>query len=113
VVDDVLMVGDAAGLIVPLAGDGIAMALQSGRLAGECTMGFLEGRLTPNALCRMYSRRWQRQFAARLRLGRALQPIMLRPRLLSLGLKALRANPAVGAYLVNHTRDSQHARSEY
>jgi flavin-dependent dehydrogenase len=113
VVDDVLMVGDAAGLIVPLAGDGIAMALQSGRLAGECTMDFLEGRLTPNVLCRLYNRRWQRQFAARLRLGRALQPIMLRPGLLSLGLKALMAYPALGAYLINHTRDGQHARSSF
>ena len=111
VVDDVLMVGDAAGLIVPLAGDGIAMALRSGRLAGECTMDFLDGRLTSSGLCRVYNRRWQRQFAARLRLGRALQPIMLRPKLLSLGLKALRATPALGTYLVNHTRDNQHARS--
>ena len=40
---DVLMAGDAAGLIVPLAGDGIAMALEGGRLASECLDRYLSG----------------------------------------------------------------------
>src|SRR5882757_4568392 len=35
VVNDVLMAGDSAGLIAPVAGDGMGMALQAGLIASE------------------------------------------------------------------------------
>ena len=40
----VLLVGDAAGLVDPLSGDGIYEALVSSRLAAETALGVLEGR---------------------------------------------------------------------
>jgi flavin-dependent dehydrogenase len=40
----VLLVGDAAGLVDPLSGDGIYEALVSSRLASETALGVLEGR---------------------------------------------------------------------
>jgi flavin-dependent dehydrogenase len=106
VANDILMAGDAAGLIVPLAGDGIAMALQSGRLAASHSANFLSGKCGAAELRQRYVGDWQRQFDARLRLGRALQAIMLRPRLLSLGLRLLTAAPPVADCLVRHTRDT-------
>jgi flavin-dependent dehydrogenase len=106
VVSDVLMTGDAAGLIVPLAGDGIAMALQSGRLAASHSANFLAGEYVAAELRQRYSSDWRRQCDARLRLGGALQSVMLRPRLLSLGLRLLSAAPSVADYLVRHTRDT-------
>ena len=103
--NDVLMAGDSAGLIVPLAGDGIAMALRGGQMAAEHCLGFLAGRAGAAELAGGYARAWQREFGARLRLGRLLQPLMLRPRLLSLSLRLLNAAPPLGHYLVAHTRD--------
>jgi flavin-dependent dehydrogenase len=104
VVDDILMAGDAAGVIVPLAGDGIAMALQSGRLAALRTAAFLDGRLPAEQLRRRYSADWRREFGARLLLARGLQALMLRPRLLSSSLRLMGAVPPLGNYLVSHTR---------
>ena len=103
-VDDILMAGDAAGLIVPLAGDGIAMALHSGRLAAMLTVAFLGGRLPAEQLRRRYSADWRREFGARLMLARGLQMLMLRPRLLSLALRLVTVVPPIGNYLVAHTR---------
>jgi len=38
---DILMVGDAAGFVDPFIGDGISLALRSGRLAADCLAPFL------------------------------------------------------------------------
>jgi flavin-dependent dehydrogenase len=107
VLNDVLMAGDAAGLIVPLAGDGISMALQSGRLAASHTAKFLAGEVSAGELKHHYIEVWQREFGARLWLARALQTIMLRPRLLSMGLRLLNIAPPLADYLVRQTRDSR------
>ena len=106
--DDVLMAGDAAGLIAPLAGDGIAMALRSGGLAAARCGDFLAGRLSAAGLRRGYAADWGREFSARLRLGRALQSIMLRPRLLAPALRLVTAWPQVGRFLIARTRDMPH-----
>jgi flavin-dependent dehydrogenase len=104
VAGDILMAGDAAGVIVPMAGDGIAMALQAGRLAASLATEFLAGHMPADELRRRYSAEWRREFGARLTLARGLQAIMLRPRLLTSGLRLLAAFPPLGAYLVAHTR---------
>ena len=111
VVAEVLMAGDAAGLIVPLAGDGIAMALRGGQLAAEHSSRFLSGRCSAASLMDGYARAWSGEFNARLRLGRLLQSVMLRPRLLGLGLSLLNAAPALGRYVVTRTRAAPAAGS--
>jgi flavin-dependent dehydrogenase len=103
-VNDILMAGDAAGLIAPLAGDGIAMALQGGRLVGQLGSRYLSGRISAQALRQEYPDAWQRAFTARLRLGRWLQALMLRPHLLATGLGVFTALPELGSYFVRHTR---------
>jgi flavin-dependent dehydrogenase len=104
IVGDVLMAGDAAGLIVPLAGDGIAMALEGGVLAAGYLAGYLAGDRSAADVRRAYPAAWRRRFGGRLRLGRLLQPMMLRPRALGVALRLLAAYPPLGRYLVAHTR---------
>ncbi len=102
---DVLMAGDSAGLVAPLAGDGMAMALHSGKLAALDCEDYLAGRVTAAAFKRAYQVQWRATFAGRLRLGRALQAIMLRPTLIAPGLRLLDRFPALGDLLVAQTRD--------
>ena len=101
----VLMAGDAAGLIAPLAGDGIAMALRAGPLAAEFAGDCLDNRTSAETARQGYARAWRREFGPRLRLARALQALMLRPAWLGPGLRLLRVVPGVGRYLVARTRD--------
>jgi flavin-dependent dehydrogenase len=101
---DVIMAGDAAGLIVPLAGDGISMALEGGQMAAQWVMRYLEGNVDAAHLRAGYARAWSDCFAFRLRLGRALQPLLLNPRMTGAALRLLGMVPRVGAALVGRTR---------
>ena len=95
---DVLLAGDAAGMVAPLAGDGMAMALHSGKLAARMIDRYLAAELTALELKKEYTRIWNATFRSRLRLGRVLQSIMLRPTLLTPGLRLLNLLPAFGNY---------------
>jgi menaquinone-9 beta-reductase len=101
---DILMSGDAAGLIAPLAGNGIAMALESGRLAAGWLDRYLAGQIRVEELRQGYPAEWQQRFGLRLRLGRAIQPVLLRPRLASTALRLMNAFPPAGQFLVERTR---------
>ncbi len=103
--DDILFAGDAAGMIAPLAGDGMAMALHGGKLAAESIARWLSNEMTAEQMLRDYDRTWQRTFAMRLRLGRALQAVMLRPSLLIPGLRLMNRLPMLGDFIVTQTRD--------
>jgi flavin-dependent dehydrogenase len=111
--DDILMVGDSAGLIAPLAGDGIAMALESGGFAGKCVMDYLNGSLSVDQLLNNYRMNWQEQFSARLRLSYRLQAILLRPKFAALALRLLRVLPVLGRYLVVKTRGPANASNQF
>lgn len=102
---DVLMAGDAAGMIAPLAGDGMAMALHSGKLAADVLALYLEGELGADAVKQQYVAVWKRHFRRRLQLGRVLQAIMLRPALLTPGLRLINLLPTLGNVLLTQTRD--------
>lgn len=102
---DVLMAGDAAGMIAPLAGDGMAMALHSGKLAADALALYLEGKLGAEAAKQQYVGAWKRHFKGRLQLGRVLQAIMLRPALLTPGLRLMNLLPVLGNLLLTQTRD--------
>ncbi len=69
-----LRVGDAAGMIAPLCGDGQAMAIESAILLAE-----LITRGESMALHEAWPNLWRRRFSRRLFMGRALQRILLRP----------------------------------
>ncbi len=68
-----LMVGDAAGLITPLCGNGMAMAIHGGKIAAALTTSFLNGEIDRQTLENQYHKAWKRQFATRLWVGRNVQ----------------------------------------
>jgi flavin-dependent dehydrogenase len=100
---DIVMLGDSAELISPLAGNGMAIALRSAELAAPHVLAFLTDG-DARALTHTYPAAWEREFRPRLRLGRLLQPLFLQPALLSVGLRLVRRFPALGAWLVRGTR---------
>lgn len=65
----ILMAGDSAGLITPLCGNGMAMAIHAGKLAAEA---ILEGK-SREEVEKLYGRRWKAKFERRLWVGRNSQ----------------------------------------
>lgn len=69
----VLMLGDAAGMITPLCGNGMAMAIHSAKLATELVSDFCVGKITRNQLEKKYATAWNNHFSNRLWFGRQVQ----------------------------------------
>jgi flavin-dependent dehydrogenase len=68
-----LMLGDAAGMITPLCGNGMSIALHTGKIGAGLAVEYLGGRISREEMESSYSREWNRNFAKRLKTGRALQ----------------------------------------
>jgi flavin-dependent dehydrogenase len=107
VVNDILMAGDSAGLIAPVAGDGMGMALQAGEMAADVLDLFLTQQLSAMKVRESYSVLWWQTFVVRLRLSSVLQMFMLHPKWLTSGLMCMNAVPTLGRLLVSYTRDKQ------
>lgn len=69
----ILMAGDAAGMITPLCGNGMAMAIRSGVIASRWITPFMSGETDRQAMERGYAREWNNLFATRLWIGRQVQ----------------------------------------
>ena len=70
-----LMVGDAAGMITPLCGNGMAMAIRSGKMAAELTLEYCHGKISRAAMEDTYAKRWRETFANQLWFGRQVQQL--------------------------------------
>ncbi|WP_324674916.1 NAD(P)/FAD-dependent oxidoreductase [Hymenobacter sp. GOD-10R] len=101
--DHVLMCGDAAGLITPLCGNGMAMAIHGARLVAQRTHEFLLGQLGRTAMENHYRHDWHQQFAARLRVGRLVQRLFGQPTLSEAVVGGLRHWPAAVQAIMRRT----------
>jgi flavin-dependent dehydrogenase len=101
--DHVLMCGDAAGLITPLCGNGMAMAMHGASVAARHTDAFLRGGLDRASLELAYQREWQQQFGQRLQVGRAIQRLFGRPVLSEAVVGMLRYWPVAIRALMQRT----------
>ncbi len=95
----ILFIGDAAGMIAPLCGDGQAMALESAVLLGE-----LLSRGAAENLSEQWDDLWRRRFAARLRTGHWLQALLLRRGAAETSVRVLNAFPFLAQLLLAKTR---------
>jgi flavin-dependent dehydrogenase len=104
--EGVFMVGDASGVIDPLTGNGMAMAIQSALLAAPLLLRLLHNPAGRTAVENEYRRAHHRFFAPRIRWSRAVAALLSRPRLLDAAMASTR-NPRIGAALLAHTRASR------
>ncbi len=73
-----LMCGDSAGLIHPLCGNGMAMAIHSAKIASELVHKQLKAKNPDRGnLEKEYARSWKMTFGRRMQTGRYLQRLLL------------------------------------
>lgn len=104
--EGVFFLGDAAGVVAPLVGDGQAMAIESALLLGALIRerGVPRDRSARVELGLMWRARWQLRFRARMELGRHLQRWLLHGGASDRVLQLLAAAPPVTEALVRLTR---------
>ena len=71
----ILMAGDAAGMITPLCGNGMAIAVHSAKIVSEWSNKFLRNGITREMMEEGYENEWNKKFATRLWTGRRVQAL--------------------------------------
>jgi flavin-dependent dehydrogenase len=100
----IIMIGDAAGLIHPLCGNGMAMAIHSAKIASELVHNSLkEKSFSREKLEIAYQKKWNVTFQKRLKMGRLLAGLLLNPRLTKLSLKTVTRFPSLFKYIIKKT----------
>ena len=93
------MIGDSAGLIHPLCGNGMAMAIHSAKILTDLIKHGLRG----ERLCAAYAQSWKENFAQRLRTGRYLQFLLIKPQTNRLAFSIARKLPGLVPKVVQKT----------
>jgi flavin-dependent dehydrogenase len=105
--DHVFMLGDAAGLITPLCGNGMSMALHAAHNFCKFSEDYFLGKVSRSVLERQYSSWWKKEFGVRLAIGRSLQGLFYKPILLNPAVQLLSRFKKLSSFLIGltHGRD--------
>ena len=104
VVNHMLMCGDTAGLIHPLCGNGMAMAVHSAKIASELVMRFYnEPNYDRHQLELDYNLVWSKTFRKRLGFGRKLQRILMNKTIVSIGIRTIGKSKRLLKFIINKT----------
>ncbi|MEX0968237.1 MAG: NAD(P)/FAD-dependent oxidoreductase [Bacteroidia bacterium] len=99
----ILMAGDAAGMIAPLCGNGMAMAIHAGKIAAEECHRFLKSETSRSQMEQAYSHRWDKLFAQRLWAGRQIQRLFGEKLLTEAAISIAKNIPPLARFLVKKT----------
>jgi flavin-dependent dehydrogenase len=101
--DEALLAGDAAGFIDPFVGDGIAIALRSGSMAGEIAAGVGRETTIEQAHAR-YAQRYHAAFDGAFRNARRLRKMLELPGMARTAIIAMLKFPGAAEMVVRATR---------
>jgi menaquinone-9 beta-reductase len=99
----ILMCGDAAGMIAPLCGNGMAMAIHSAKILSELLVQYFEKTISEENLARNYQERWQKLFVTRLWLGRNVQKMFGNPTLTECLVRTAKNFPPLARFLIRNS----------
>jgi flavin-dependent dehydrogenase len=102
--DHILMIGDTAGLIHPLCGNGMGMAMNSAMICAELIASYLEDKMGSRAaLEQAYTLQWHTQFNRRISTGKLLSGILLKPLAADIVMKVLVNYPGLFKPMIRMT----------
>ncbi len=104
VVNRMLMCGDSAGLIHPLCGNGMGMAIGAAQLASDAILSYFNGKFESRAeVEKQYIRQWKKRFSSRLRTGHWLASLLRNYRLTYFLVPVLRKFPWILRGIIRNT----------
>ena len=100
----ILMCGDSAGMIHPLCGNGMSMAIQSAQLASKLILNYFNGEIeTRKELEMQYIRQWKRKFSLRLKAGHFIAMLFRKDTIASVLLQILKKLPFLLPIIIKQT----------
>jgi flavin-dependent dehydrogenase len=100
----ILMIGDTAGLIHPLCGNGMAMAIHSAQIVSQLIIKYHNGEIkSRDELEKKYGKEWNSNFKERLRMGRFLAFLLQKQTVSAVFMKILIKFPSLMLIIIKHT----------
>lgn len=100
----VLMCGDTAGMIHPMCGNGMGMAIHAAKMASTLTHQYLSGQIvTRTDLENQYTNVWNKEFRNRLKTGRRLARLFRMEHFSDIMMTGLKLAPGVLPMIIKQT----------
>lgn len=100
----ILMIGDAAGLIHPLCGNGMAMAMHSAKISSELIVDYYTGKIpTRKLLEKEFTRQWKQNFGKRLLIGNLLAKALQHQTITTLLISVATMFPSILPKIIKQT----------
>jgi flavin-dependent dehydrogenase len=103
----IIMLGDAAGLIAPLCGNGMSMAMRAADIISKLFPDNTPDENSHHQFETLYRQAWNKNFATRLRVGRLFQKLFGSPQITWLIIALLKPFPSLLRKIISLT----HGRS--
>lgn len=102
--NNILMIGDTAGLIHPLCGNGMAMAIHSAKIASELIIDYSNNLINSReGLEKLYVKKWNYNFKSRMRTARFIAYILRKQKLANVLLSTLIIFPFLMPIIIKKT----------
>lgn len=100
----VIMIGDTAGLIHPLCGNGMAMAMHSAKIASEILLKYFSDKeMNRDFLEKKYTNEWKKHFGKRIVMGRILARILTYKSITTLFVAIIASFPGLFRTIIKQT----------
>lgn len=99
----ILMAGDAAGMITPVCGNGMAIAIRSGKIVSEVVKDFCADKIDRHTMEDRYRKNWNKAFRQRLWFGRQVQRLFGNTRFPGLAVSLARSSQGIADLIVRNT----------
>ena len=104
----IIMCGDTAGMIHPLCGNGMGMAITSARLASVRILQFLNGEIkTRESLEKQYFKDWNNEFKTRLKTGHLIASLFRSQTVSQIAYSILKIIPFLLPKMIQFTHGKQ------
>jgi menaquinone-9 beta-reductase len=100
---NILLLGDTAGTIAPLCGNGMSMAMNSSFLVSAIIQKFLRSEISRDEMNKQYARKWNKQFSTRIASGRTIQHLFGAEKMTNIAIGVCKNVPFLTRFLLGLT----------
>lgn len=101
--NNVLMLGDAGGMITPLCGNGMSIAMHTAKITAAIVNDYLQNKITRKQLEETYTKTWNKNFSTRIKIGKAVQYLFGRKATTNLFVAIMKRSKRVTNMLIRST----------
>jgi menaquinone-9 beta-reductase len=87
------LLGDASGMIAPICGNGMSMAMHAANMISNIILKEKTNRWNADTINEQYAKEWKANFSKRIFVGKHIQHLLLKPALSNVSVSVLQKMP--------------------